>query len=80
MAGPVPIKRNPGRPSNRESLVASIVQKRKKRKKLSSEARERLRRAQIKRCAAVKQAAKRDAKTAAFAPPKEKSKVAKTAS
>jgi hypothetical protein len=79
LAGPAQIKRRLGRPANTQSVVLPIVQKRKKRKKLSAEARERIRQAQIKRWAAVKQAAKPDANTAAVAPPKPKRKVAKAA-
>jgi hypothetical protein len=79
LAGPAQFKRKPGRPANTQSVVVPIVRKRKKRKKLSAEARERIRQAQIKRWAAVKQAAKPDAKTVAGAPPKEKRRVAKTA-
>jgi len=72
------VKRKPGRPANTESVVVPIVQKRKKRGKLSAEARERIRQAQIKRWAAVKQPAKPDANTAVIAPPKLKKKTAKT--
>jgi hypothetical protein len=78
-AGSAAVKRKPGRPANSESVVAPNVQKRKKRRKLSAEARERIRQAQIKRWAAVKQAAEPDARTTSVAPPKEKRKVAKTA-
>src|SRR5277367_4376750 len=77
-AGSAAIKRKPGRPANPASVVVPIIQKRKKRKKLSAEARERIRQAQIKRWAAVKQAAKPDTNTAAVAPPKPKRKTAKT--
>jgi hypothetical protein len=77
LAGPAQIKRKPGRPPNSQSVVVQIVQKGKKRKKLSAEARERFRQAQIKRWAAVKQATKPDAKDAAVAPPKPKKKAAK---
>jgi hypothetical protein len=73
------IKRKPGRPANAESLVAPIVQKRKKRRKLSGEARERIRQAQIKRWAAVKQPAKPDANAATVETPKPKKKSAKSA-
>ena len=80
-AGSAAIKRKPGRPANPASVVVPIVQKRKKRRKLSPEARERIRQAQIKRWAAVKQPAKPDANAAAVAPSKAKAKkkAAKTA-
>jgi hypothetical protein len=78
-AGSAAIKRKPGRPANPTSVVVPIVLKRKKRKKLSSEARERIRQAQIKRWAAVKQAAKPAVNTAPGAPPKPTTKTAKTA-
>ena len=54
LAGPAQFKRKPGRPANTRSAVVPIVQKRKKRKELSADARERIRQAQIKRWAAVK--------------------------
>jgi Cu/Ag efflux pump CusA len=75
-AGSAAVKRKPGRPANSESVVAPNVQKRKKRRKLSAEALERIRQAQIKRWAAVRQAAKPDANTAAGAPPKPRKKTA----
>jgi hypothetical protein len=78
-AGSAQIKRKPGRPANAASVVAPIVRKRKKRGKLSAEARERIRQAQIKRWAAVKQSAKPDANTATVATPKPRKKAAKTA-
>jgi hypothetical protein len=73
------VKRKPGRPANTESAVVPILQKRKKRGKLSAEARERIRQAQIKRWAAVKQPVKQEAIAAAVAPPKAKKKATKTA-
>ena len=57
-AGTTAIKRKPGRPSKTAAIVVPVVQKSKKRKKMSAEGRERVRQAQIKRWAAVKQAAK----------------------
>jgi len=57
-AGTTAIKRKPGRPSKTAAIVVPVVQKEKKRKKMSAEGRERVRQAQIKRWAAVKQAAK----------------------
>jgi hypothetical protein len=78
-AGSATIKRKPGRPANPASAVVPIVQKRNKRKKMSAEARERIRQAQINRWAAVRQAAKPEANTAAGAPTKPKRKASKTA-
>jgi hypothetical protein len=57
-AGTTAIRRNPGRPSKTAPIVAPVVQKAKKRKKMSAEGRERVRQAQIKRWAAVRQSAK----------------------
>jgi hypothetical protein len=78
-AGSAAIKRKPGRPTNTESVLAPKVEKTKKRRKLSAEVRERIRHAQIKRWAAVKQPAKPDANAPASAPSKTKKKAAKTA-
>ena len=57
-AGTTAIKRKPGRPSKTAAIVVPVAQKAKKRKKMSAEGRERVRQAQIKRWAAVRQAAK----------------------
>ena len=57
-AGTTAIKRKPGRPSKTATIVAPVAQKPKKRKKMSAEGRERVRQAQIKRWAAVRQSAK----------------------
>ena len=57
----VALKRKPGRPLKTAAIVVSNLQK--KRKKMSAEGRERVRQAQIKRWAAVKQAATSTAKT-----------------
>jgi hypothetical protein len=73
---PVAVKRKPGRPANAES-IAPISPQTKKRRKLSAEVRERIRQAQIKRWAVVRQAATHDANTAAPAPRKPKKKAAK---
>jgi hypothetical protein len=78
-AGSAAIKRRPGRPANPAPVVVAIVPNRKKRGKLSAEARERIRQAQIKRWAAVKQPVKQETIAAAVAPPKPKKKAAKTA-
>jgi hypothetical protein len=74
-AGTTAIKRKPGRPSKTEAIVVPVAQKATKRKKMSAEGRERVRQAQIKRWAAVKQAAK----TTAAASSKLKKKTAKAA-
>ena len=70
-AGTTAIKRKPGRPSKAAAIVVPVAQKAKKRKKMSAEGRERVRQAQIKRWAAVKQAAK-----ATAAPKKKTAKAA----
>jgi hypothetical protein len=69
------IKRKPGRPSKTAAIVVPVAQKAKKRKKMSAEGRERVRQAQIKRWAAVRQAAK----TTAAPLSKSKKKSAKAA-
>jgi hypothetical protein len=74
-AGTTAIKRKPGRPSKTAAIVVPVVQKPKKRKKMSAEGRERVRQAQIKRWAAVKQAAK----TTAAPSSKSKKKAVKAA-
>jgi hypothetical protein len=74
-AGTTTIKRKPGRPSKTAAIVVPVAQKAKKRKKMSAEGRERVRQAQIKRWAAVKQAAK----TTAAPLSKSKEKTAKAA-
>ena len=72
-AGTTAIKRKPGRPSKTAAIVVPVAQKQKQRKKMSAEGRERVRQAQIKRWAAVKQVAK----TAAAPLSKSKKKAAK---
>jgi hypothetical protein len=57
-AGTTAIKRKPGRPSKTAAIVVPVAEKAKQRKKMSPEGRERVRQAQIKRWAAVRQAAK----------------------
>ena len=74
-AGTTAIKRKPGRPSKAAAVVVPVAQKAKKRKKMSAEGRERVRQAQIKRWAAVRQAAK----TTAAPLSKSKKKSAKAA-
>ena len=56
--GTTAIKRKPGRPSKTAAIVVPNIPKAKKRKKMSAEGRERVRQAQIKRWAAVRQATK----------------------
>ena len=74
-AGTTAIKRKPGRPSKTATIVVPVAQKARKRKKMSAEGRERVRQAQIKRWAAVRQAAK----TTAAPLSKSKKKTAKAA-
>ena len=52
-SGAVVVKRKPGRPATVATAVAPKVQKARKRRKMSAEARERIRQAQIKRWAAL---------------------------
>ena len=52
-AGTAAIKRKPGWPAKTASIVVPEVQKSRKRRKMSAEARERIRQAQIKRWAAL---------------------------
>jgi hypothetical protein len=79
-AGSAAIKRKPDRPkANPASVGVPTVQKRQKHRKLSAEARERIRQAQIKRWAAVKRAAKPDANAVAVLPSKAKKKAARDA-
>ena len=73
--GTTAIKRKPGRPSKTAAIVVPFAQKAKKRKKMSADGRERVRQAQIKRWAAVRQAAK----TTAVPLSKSKKKTAKAA-
>jgi len=74
-AGTTAIKRKPGRPSKTAAVAVPVAQKAKKRKKMSAEGRERVRQAQIKRWAAVRQVAK----TTAAPLSKSKKKTAKAA-
>jgi hypothetical protein len=74
-AGTTAIKRKPGRPSKTAAIVVPVAQKAKKHNKMSPEGRERVRQAQIKRWAALKQTAK----TTAAPLSKSKKKAAKTA-
>jgi hypothetical protein len=74
-SGATVAKRKPGRPAKVATVVTPKVQKTGKRRKMSAEARERIRQAQIKRWAAVKQVAK----TTAAPLPKSKKKAAKAA-
>jgi Cu/Ag efflux pump CusA len=74
--GTIAIKRKPGRPAKADDVVILKDQKTKKRKKLSAEGRERIRQAQIKRWASVKQPTKSNAKSAAAPLSKSKKKKA----
>jgi hypothetical protein len=76
-AGSAAIKRKPGRPTNTGSVLAPKVEKTKKHRKLSAEARERISQAQIKRWAAVRQPANQEGIGAAVAPPNSRKKAAK---
>ena len=79
-AGTAAIKSKPGRPPETASVIIPKVRKTKKRRKMGAEARERIRQAQIKRWAAVKEPSKPNADeavTAAHGP--KKKKAAKTA-
>ena len=78
-AGTAAIKRKPGKPPKTASVRIPKVQKTKKRRKLSAEARERIRQAQIKRWAAVTQADKPNTDAAAAPSSKPKKRAAKTA-
>jgi hypothetical protein len=78
-AGTTAIKRKPGRPSKTAAIVVPVVQKPKKRKKMSAEGRERVRQAQIKRWAALKGASKANLNATVAPLPKAKKKAAKAA-
>jgi len=77
-SGAVVAKRKPGRPTKAASVVVPKVQKARKRRKMSVEARERIRQAQIKRWSALK--TPKENLNARVAPlPKAKKKAAKAA-
>jgi len=77
-SGATVTKRKPGRPAKVASVVAPKIHKTRKRRKMSAEARERIRQAQIKRWAA--QNATKANMNATVAPlPKAKKKAAKAA-
>ena len=77
-SGAVVARRKPGRPAKVSTVAAPKVQKTRKRRKMSAEARERIRQAQIKRWAALN--APKANMNATVAPlPKAKKKVAKPA-
>jgi hypothetical protein len=78
-SGAVVAKRKPGRPAKAASVVAPKVQKARKRRKMSAEARERIRQAQIKRWAAQKGASKANMNATVAPLPKAKKKAAKAA-
>ena len=78
-SGAVIAKRKHGRPAKVASAVAPKVQKTRKRRKMSAEARERIRQAQIKRWAALKGASKANMNAIVAPRPKAKKKTAKAA-
>ena len=78
-AGTTAIKHKPGRPSKTAAIVVPVAQKVKKRKKMSAEGRERVRQAQIKRWAAVKDASRANLNATIAPLPKAKKKAAKAA-
>jgi len=78
-SGAVVVKRRPGRPAKGATAVAPKVQKAKKRRKMSAEARERIRQAQIKRWAALKGASKAKMNATVAPLPKAKKKATKAA-
>jgi hypothetical protein len=78
-SGAVVAKRKPGRPAKVATVVAPKVQKARKRRKMSAEARERIRQAQIKRWAAQKGTSKANMNATVAPLPKAKKKAAKAA-
>jgi hypothetical protein len=78
-SGAVVAKRKPGQPAKAASVVAPKAQKIRKRRKMSTEARERIRQAQIKRWAASKRASKTSTNSTVAPLPKAKKKAAKAA-
>jgi len=78
-SGAATAKRKPGRPAKVASVAVPKVQKAWKRRKMSVEARERIRQAQIKRWAALKEASKANVNAKAAPLPKTKKKAAKAA-
>ena len=76
-SGAVVVKRKPGRPATVATAVAPKVQKARKRRKMSAEARERIRQAQIKPWAALKGASKANLNATVAPLPKAKKKAAK---
>lgn len=72
-------KRRPGPLANAASVVAPKVQKTRKRRKMSAEARERIRQAQIERWAALKCTYKANMNATVAPMPKAKKKAAKAA-
>ena len=70
-------KRKPGRPAKVASIEAPKGQKARQRRKMSAEARERIRQAQIKRWAALKGASKANMHATVAPRPKAKKKPAK---
>jgi hypothetical protein len=78
-SGAVVAKRKPGRPATVATAIALKVQKAKKRRKMSAEARERIRQAQVKRWAAQKGTSKANMNATVAPLPKAKKKATKAA-
>ena len=78
-SGAVSAGRKPGRPAKVAAVVTPKVQKARKRRKMSAEARERIRHAQIKRWDALKGTSKAKMNATVAALPKAKTKTAKAA-
>lgn len=78
-SGAVVARRKPGRPATTTSDMAPKVQRTRKRRKMSAEARERIRQAQIKRWAAQKGALKANMNATVAPPPRAKKKPTKAA-
>ena len=77
-SGEVVARRKPGRPAKAAAVVVPKDQKTRKRRKMSAEARERIRQAQIKRWAALN-ASKANINATVASRPKVKNKTAKAA-
>jgi len=78
-SGALVANRRPGRPAKAVSVVVPKVQKTRKHRKMSAEARERIRQAQIKRWAAQKGTSKANMNVTVAPLPKGKKKAAKAA-
>jgi len=78
-SGTVSARRKPGRPAKSVSAATSKIQNTRKRRKMSAEARERIRQAQLKRWAALKGTSKANMNATVAPLPKAKKKGAKAA-